>query len=216
MPVHTAVSCMVKSYAPWIFIFFNLWFQDFFVNHLTLCLITSFVLHPWLTLMSWAASEKTMKTEKIQCFRKNTGSQEFIWGSLTDVAALRLTRHSHEDIVRFGFVPTKSNQVCKDPSLDFYCKMKKHLFYSFLRKPRQTLHEQLMNLVVLPLLLCDIYTVFLNFSSPSHLFLLEKVLQCLLRYSNILLTLLTNMSFMNSRMCLQICVSELCLVIFLI
>lgn len=166
----------------------------------------------------WAGQHlrKMMKTEKIQCFKKNTSTQEFIWGSLTDVAALRLTSHSHEGIVRFDFVLTRSKQVCKDLSLDFYSKMKKHLFYSFLRKSRQTLSEKLMNLVILRLLLCDIYTVFLNFRSPSHLFLLEKVLQYLLRYFNILLTLLTNMSFMNSGMCLQICVSELCLVIFLI
>lgn len=70
MPVHIAVSCTVKSSSPWIFYYFflNLWFQSFLLNHLTLCLMTSFLCPS--PLMSREHLRKMITTEKMQRFRK--------------------------------------------------------------------------------------------------------------------------------------------------
>lgn len=137
MSVHIAISSTVKYYSPWIWGWFFLWFQSFLLSHLTLCLITSLVCPSFSsTLMSRGHLNKVITPEKTQCFRKR--QEEHLHSGLFK-GVLRLVWQDHEGFARFYFVVKRPNQwACKDPSLDFYCKIKSHLFHSFSMEKTKT------------------------------------------------------------------------------
>lgn len=67
--------------------FFNLWFHRFLLNHLALCLITSFVCPSSLISSDEHGAHEADDHDR-KCFRKNSCTQGFVRGRLTDEAVL--------------------------------------------------------------------------------------------------------------------------------
>lgn len=143
---------------------------------------------PWWARAIWGRWSWQRKCNAPGRGGKNTCTQGFIWGSLTDEAVLRTVGQGHKVIARFDFVLQRSNQGLRPVRthlLIFIVKWKSiSSTFSVLRKPRQTLSEQLMSPMILLLLLCAIYTVsvYLKCTSRSCFFFIGRSTSLSVKY----------------------------------